>query len=111
MRIEQLRKEKHISQTALSMKLNVTQNMVSFYERGRHQPGIDTLKKLSEIFNVSVDYIIENSDVRYKAEDILKDRTTPLEAEMLSLFRELPRDGQQKAIGMIQAVLYMENGR
>lgn len=51
-RLAKLRVEKGLTQTALGMKLNVTQNMVSFYESGKSQPGIDTLIDLSEIFGV-----------------------------------------------------------
>ena len=59
-RISMLRKEKHLNQVGLALKLNVSQKMISAYENGTHQPSIDTLIKMSDIFNVSVDYIIEN---------------------------------------------------
>ena len=49
-RIAELRKEKHLNQIGLAMKLNISQYMVSAYETGRHQPGIDTLIQMSNIF-------------------------------------------------------------
>ena len=39
-RIAELRKEKHLNQIGLAMKLNISQYMVSAYETGRHQPGM-----------------------------------------------------------------------
>ena len=61
-RIAELRKEKGLNQTGLAIKLNVSQKMISAYENGTHQPSIDTLIRLSKIFNVSVDYLLERTD-------------------------------------------------
>lgn len=103
-RIAELRKEKHLNQTGLGLKLNVSQKMISAYESGAHQPSIETLIRMSEIFNVSVDYMIENSDIRMKAERLVKDVLTANEAELLELFNELDEKRQQRAIGIIFAL-------
>ncbi|HIU57328.1 MAG TPA: helix-turn-helix transcriptional regulator [Candidatus Ornithomonoglobus merdipullorum] len=103
-RIAELRKEKHLNQTGLGLKLNVSQKMISAYESGAHQPSIETLIRMSEIFNVSVDYMIENSDIRMKAERLVKDGLTANEAELLELFNELDEKRQQRAIGIIFAL-------
>lgn len=106
-KIAELRKKRHMTQTALALKLNVTQNMISFYESGKNEPSINTLTEMSKIFNVSVDYIIGNSSVPYTADSIIADRYNPQEAEMLELFKSLPHDKQQRAIGIIQAIRIM----
>ena len=103
-RIAELRKEKHLNQTGLGLKLNVSQKMISAYESGAHQPSIETLIRMSEIFNVSVDYMIENSDIRMKAERLVKDGVTANEDELLELFNELDEKRQQRAIGIIFAL-------
>lgn len=103
-RIAELRKEKHLNQTGLGLKLNVSQKMISAYESGAHQPSVETLIRMSEIFNVSVDYMIENSDIRMKAERLVKDGLTANEAELLELFNELDEKRQQRAIGIIFAL-------
>ena len=109
-RLAKLRIEKGLTQTALGIKLNVTPNMVSFYESGKSQPGIDTLIDLSEIFGVSIDYLVGNSDIRYKAESIVKDNSRT-ETEMLELFKTLTKDEQQRAIGIIQAIKQMSDNK
>lgn len=106
-RIAELRKEKHMTQTALALKLNVTQNMISFYESEKNEPSISTLKKMSQIFGVSVDYIIGNSSVPYPADNIISDKNSAAEAEMLRIFKTLTRDEQQRAIGIVQAIKNM----
>jgi len=62
-RIKRLRQERGWSQAQLSQKLKIHQKQISGYERGIHAPSIDLLIKLTEIFNVSLDYIaFDNQD-------------------------------------------------
>ena len=103
-RIAELRKEKHLNQTGLAIKLNVSQKMISAYESGIHQPSIDTLIKLSEIFDVSVDYIIGNTDVKSPAEKFLKNGLTDREIELLDIFKGLNSSKQERAIGILFAL-------
>ena len=107
-RIAELRKEKHLNQIGLAMKLNISQYMVSAYETGGHQPGIDTLIQMSNIFGVSVDYIIGNTDIRTPVEKFLKDGLTSNEIELLDIFKELDNEKQQKALGILFALKYYE---
>lgn len=102
-RIAELRKAKHWNQIALALKLNVSQYLISAYETGRHQPSIDALKQMSKLFNVSVDYIIENTDV--KAPVLAYGNTLSQDAqELLSVFHTLSQKNRQRAIGMLLAL-------
>lgn len=103
-RIAQLRKEKGLNQVGLGLRLNVSQKMVSAYESGIHQPSIETLLELSKIFNVSVDYILGNSDIRQSAEKFSRDNLSTNELKLLELYKELDKDTQQQALGIIFAL-------
>jgi len=59
-RIQALRKQKSLSQEALAAELNVTRQAVSKWERGESVPELDIVVKLSEIFEVSLDYLLKN---------------------------------------------------
>lgn len=107
-RIAELRKEKHLNQIGLGLKLNVSQKMINAYESGAHQPSIDTLIQMSNIFGVSVDYIIGNTDIRTPVEKFLKDGLTTNEIELLDIFKELDNEKQQKALGILFALKYYE---
>ena len=61
-RIKQLRQQKDIKQEELARLLNVQRSAVSKYETGKVPLTDDTLGKLSEIFNVSIDYILYKTD-------------------------------------------------
>ena len=56
--IKKLRKEKGMTQDELAEKLCVTRQAVSNWEMGKTQPDVETLTKLAEIFDVSVERII-----------------------------------------------------
>ena len=63
-RIRSLREERGWTQTELGRRLNVKDSAVSKYETGRIPLTADTLRLLSKIFSVSVDYILGLSSSR-----------------------------------------------
>ena len=68
-RLKQLREKKGLKQEVLAKKLGITQQMVSLYEKNISEPDIETIKKLSEIFNCSIDYLLgknESNNNTYK---------------------------------------------
>lgn len=62
MRLKLLRKQKHISQLSLAMKLNTTQMSISRYETGKREPDLKTLILIADFFDVSIDYLLERTD-------------------------------------------------
>ena len=75
-RIKQLRKEKKLSQLELAQKLGVAQSTLSTWETGRFEPDSKSLIALSEIFSVSVDYILGREKSFFqKTKDILQDNS------------------------------------
>lgn len=64
-RLKELRTEKNLSQAKLANLLGIQQKRYSTYETGTAEPSIEMLKQLSAIFNVSIDYLVEN-DIKGK---------------------------------------------
>lgn len=56
--IKKYREDRNITQDKLAEELNVTRQAVSNWENSKTQPDIDTIFKLSQLFNVSVEEII-----------------------------------------------------
>ncbi|MEE0963500.1 MAG: helix-turn-helix transcriptional regulator [Ruminococcus bromii] len=100
-RIAELRKEKGISQISLSLKLNLSQKMISAYETGKSEPSIATLKKLAELFNTSVDYIIGYSDIRQPLDKILQTELNNDECILINKYRSLPEKQKNISLGII----------
>jgi transcriptional regulator with XRE-family HTH domain len=57
-----LRENYNIKQKDLAMMLNVSPSVLSKYENEQIEPPNLILIKIAEIFNVTVDYILGNSD-------------------------------------------------
>jgi len=60
-KIMNLRKKNRWSQEDLAMKLNVSRQSVSKWENASSIPDLDKIIKLSEIFQVSTDYLLKNN--------------------------------------------------
>ncbi len=56
--IKRFREEKKLTQDEVAEKLSVTRQAVSNWECGKTEPDIDTLHKLAEAFEVSIEEII-----------------------------------------------------
>lgn len=59
-KLYECRKKNSMSQEVLAEKLNVTRQTVSNWETGETAPNPEQLKKLSNIFNISLDQLMEN---------------------------------------------------
>ena len=62
-RLKELRLEFGATQQQLSKVLNIKQNTYSQYENGSRQIPIDVLIKLAKYYEVSVDYLLNLTDI------------------------------------------------
>ena len=63
-KIKDLRVAYGLNQVALAQKIGVTKQCVSNWENSYIQPSLDMLIKLTKIFSVSADYLLELTDAR-----------------------------------------------
>lgn len=72
--ITMLRKEKKLSQKQVSEDLGISQALLSHYEKGIRECGLDFIIKISDYFSVSCDFLLgrtpERSGAMLKFEDI-----------------------------------------
>lgn len=57
-RLKELRKSKNLKQSDVAKAIFTSQQNYSRYENGQVEPDYEVLKKLSDFFEVSVDYIL-----------------------------------------------------
>lgn len=57
-----LRKEKGYTQIAVQMKTGIEQALLSKFENGERIPPTESLIRLAEFYNVSIDYILCRTD-------------------------------------------------
>ncbi len=61
-----VRKERNLNQLKVAMDLNISREALSHYENGKREPSLDMLNKMSEYFNVSIDYLINGEEFKKK---------------------------------------------
>ncbi|MBR6852113.1 MAG: helix-turn-helix transcriptional regulator, partial [Lachnospiraceae bacterium] len=61
-KLQILRKNKGYTQEALSEKLGVSRQAVAKWESGQVYPDIANLIQISELMNVSVDYLVKDQE-------------------------------------------------
>ena len=60
-RLKKLRKDTDLTQVDVASKLGISQQAYASWERGVKKPTQDNLVKIAQILNVSVDYLVGNS--------------------------------------------------
>ena len=106
-RLKELRVEKGISQKNLAEIFNIARSTLSQYESNQRTPSDEIKVKLSEYFNVSLDYLLGKSDVRNysdyenKLNDILSQYRTDETSSDVSV-RMPDKDGEKGRVFNIQ---------
>ncbi|EHI99602.1 helix-turn-helix domain protein [Clostridium sp. DL-VIII] len=62
-KILKLRKANNLSQEQLAEKLDVSRQSISKWESGQSIPDVEKLIALSNIFNVTIDYLLKPSEI------------------------------------------------
>ena len=57
-----IRKKKNLNQLKVAMDLSISREALSHYENGKRSPDIQMLKRLSEYFGVSIDYLVNGRE-------------------------------------------------
>lgn len=62
--LSQLRQEKRLSQRVVAKELGVSQAVLSHYENGVREPGLDFVVRAAEYYRVSTDYLLGRTVMR-----------------------------------------------
>ncbi len=91
-KIKELRSEKGWTQKELAEKLDIHPVNMTKLEQGKSTPSLDTVIKLSEVFNISTDYLLSD-EIKKRESTILSDK------ELLEAFAKVERmDEESKHI-------------
>ena len=102
MKIKEIRTENGMSQKELAQLLGVSQTNIYNYEVGRTEPSIEILIKLAKALNVSIDYLVGNSD-EFGAIMVEGPELTQAEKQLLANFRGADEVGKRSILITAQA--------
>ena len=109
-KLQQLRKQKDLTQEQLAEKLYVSRAAVSKWESGRGYPNIDSLKAIAAFYSITIDDLLSSNEVLTLAEAEQKQKARQMRNCFFGLldlccviFLFLPLFGQQEA-GMVRSV-------
>jgi transcriptional regulator with XRE-family HTH domain len=95
------RKQKKIALTAAAKILGVSQPTLSAWEGERKNPSVDSLIQMSELYGVSVDFLLGLSEEQYHRADLLQ----PILPEALPAFHETPVFSSRYGWAMVDAIV------
>jgi len=64
--LREIRKKRGFSQLKVAMDLSISREALSYYESGKRSPDVKMLLRLSEYFDVSIDYLITGKEFKSK---------------------------------------------
>lgn len=103
MRLKKIRILNELTQEQIANKIGITQFTYSNYEKEKTQPAIETLCKLADYYNVSLDYLCEHEtkhlidtsnwlditkSIVYKLQELSEKNQTILLGYMLHMLKE-----------------------
>ena len=109
-KLQELRKQKNLTQEELSEVLFVSRTAISKWESGRGYPSIDSLKAIAEFFGVTIDELLSNRELiciaekdSHKKTQHMRDLVFGLIDCSVGMLFFIPLFGQQEG-GMIRQV-------
>ena len=73
MKLKELREKENFTQTSLAEKLGVTSQTILNWENEIYEPSISQLCKLADIFNVSIDYLVDRKESKTIINECIKE--------------------------------------
>lgn len=87
-RLIELRKNKKWYQTDVAEKIGVARATYGAYEQGNRQPDFETLERLADLYNVSVDYLL-GRDNRINPLDYYKSKIVTEFPDINLMFKDM----------------------
>lgn len=69
-KLRKIRESKGLLQKEVADALKISTSTIGMYEQNRREPDNDTLKKIANFFEVSTDYLLDNTPQKSDEEEI-----------------------------------------
>ena len=96
--LKQLRRRNKMTQVDLANALKLSRSTIAMYETDVRNPDHDMMKRISELFNVSMDYLYEREE---PTEPLLSENRQKL----IDWARSVPEDKVEPVLQALQSIL------
>lgn len=87
--LKKLRKNCNLSQQKLADILHVSQQSIYKYENDITSPDLETLVRMADYFDTSIDYIVGYTDISHKIEPVTENMLNNDEMILIEQYRKL----------------------
>ncbi|EPY2275178.1 helix-turn-helix domain-containing protein [Clostridium sporogenes] len=94
-----LRKNKGLTLEELASKTGISKNMLWHLEKGDRTGTVETLKKLSEFYQVSLDYITNNSERVRLVDDFIQEL---IDKGIIANSNDIDKEMEEKLLNFIR---------
>ena len=98
--LKKLRQQHKLSQQKLADILHISQQSVYKYENDITFPDIETLIRMADFFNTSIDYLVGYTDIPHKIEPVAETMLNENEQHLLMRYRSLT-DNKKSVISLV----------
>jgi len=102
--LKKLREEMGISQQYLADAVSISQQSINKYENHDVQPDIETLKRMADFFNTSIDFVVGYTSTRQKLEPTQTVVSNRQEEKILLLYRCLSDKERNGVIALMEVL-------
>lgn len=88
--LKKLRQETGVSQKQLADNIGVSQQSINKYENHNIEPDIETLIRIADFFDTSVDYLVGHNNIRERIDYSKGFELNSEEAQLIEKYRKLP---------------------
>lgn len=102
-RLDELMAETKMNSLRLSKEIGGSDRVIGAWRKGEYEPKLESLIRLADFFNVSLDYLAGRSDVREMS--IKKEPASEISEngqEVLKIYNRLPEREQLLLLGRLQ---------
>ncbi|WP_077534335.1 helix-turn-helix domain-containing protein [Massiliimalia massiliensis] len=107
-KLQSLRSSTKYTQDDVARLVGVASSTYSGYERNISEPDLNTLKRLANVYNVNIDYLLGNTKIKsswrdYSGEIQLEKRVVPA-GEVMEALKSLSMEEREHIIGLIKSI-------
>ncbi|WP_304341567.1 helix-turn-helix domain-containing protein [Metaclostridioides mangenotii] len=105
-RLKTLRNEFKLTQEDVARKVGLTKSAYGYYEQGKTIPDAQMIAKLSEIFNVTTDYLLGISNIKNNnANNSYGSQTDERISNIINKIKNMDEKSKEKALKMLDLLL------